>query len=70
MRPVDPPGNLYQKVWQLARKSGPAATGREIILWNLQVGGGAPTASQEGPEPVIKFGAELLVAAPAKSMLK
>jgi hypothetical protein len=32
MVPVDPPGNLYQKVWQLASKSGPAATGREIIL--------------------------------------
>src|SRR3989339_1800245 len=29
MRAVDPPGNLYQKVGQLASKSGPAATGRE-----------------------------------------
>jgi len=29
MRRVDPPGNLYQKVGQLASKSGPAATGRD-----------------------------------------
>jgi hypothetical protein len=29
MRRVDPPANLYQKVWQSASKTGPAAACRK-----------------------------------------
>jgi hypothetical protein len=42
MRPVDPPGHVYQKVGQLASKSGPAATGREIISLELLQESGRP----------------------------
>jgi hypothetical protein len=34
MRRVDPPANLYQKVWQSASKTGPATACRKNIVWN------------------------------------
>jgi hypothetical protein len=69
MRPVDPPCHVYQKVWQLASKSGPAAIGREIIFMTPQ--GGRRRRRQPARHGLArKFGAEMLVAVLAQSMLK